>query len=297
MRRPKQGALGPLGCGLWLVLCLLAAPRAAAWAQPFEIAPDAEVTPRIGFSIQATLPSAVSPSEVHGFGAVLTGDVLYTDDLKTARLTIASASAHSVWRESRGRYEAGGLPTLTFFDLRAQYRLLPALHLLFGAALARRGLRTHARTGILCFDVGWALPIFGRNHQSMRDYSRFHLQLEARPLSVSWLSELSEEGLRNRDAPTAQAYGEVGVSGRLETRLGAFEGLTLLSFAYGHQHSAHWLSRVSWQAPALWSRVHPLVSVEYFWPLRPRRQHISDEAERLLYQRHLALSVGLIVPL
>lgn len=278
-----------------LAAALALPASAAAWDAPYAIRRDGEVTPTLSLAFGATLPLTLSPSDANALSVALVGAAGYVDDDKVGRLVVASLAAHSVFREQRERYEPSSTVGLTAFDLHVQLRLLPGLHLLYGLALMRSGPRAHARVAGLCLDLGVALPLLG-DRSSMRGYRRGWLQVEAVPLVASFLGFLDLEGSTDRELPTPGAGSEVALRGGLETRVGTFEGDLRLTASYT-QGSLYGIATARYVAPVLFWRIAPFAFVQYVWPGRPLRQHISEPGQRLLYHQNVGLFVGLSVRL
>lgn len=287
-------------CAAWLVLALgvgFGRP-VAAWDAAWAIRPDADVIPFLQIQMSATIPLSSPPREVHGLGGMLSGGVLYIDDDKVALLRVAELDYTAVYRESRQRYDAGSFPAASFFDLDVQLRLRQDFHLLYGVGLTRGGVRTHAGNGGLAFHLGWALPLRGRQAESMREYQQAHLQLECIPLAGSLLADLTEEGYFEQEMPRVQLVGEVGINARLQLRRSTLSADARLSFSYLHQHSFYFLMRLRWVGPAIFRRrLRPVLDALYVFPARAFRGHIPDEGEQLLYSHHLQFSVGILVRL
>lgn len=266
---------------------------ASAWDAGWAIRNDADWHTYLDLMANATLSLTERPGDVHGLGGSLSGGVRYLDDDKIAHLTIASLSYSAIYRLDRGRYDSGSFPAIGLFDLSVQLRVLPALHLLYGVALARGGIRSHGSISGLAFHTGWALPLRGAQGENMREYQRSYLQLECLPLAGSFLTDLIQEGYYDNEAPVVQLYGEIGLAGRLLTRGGVLTADARLTFSYLHQHSYYFLLSLRWLSPSfLRRRVRVVLDAVYVWPGRPFLAHISDNAEQLLYDHHLKFSLG-----
>jgi len=200
-----------------------------------------------------------------------------------------------VYRALRGRYDAGSLPGYTLFDVSSQLRLRRDIHLLYGLGLARSGPLTHTAGAGLSFRLGVALPFFGRQAQTMREYRRSYLQIETLPLVGSLLSTLAEEGFYDQEPPTVQVQAEAALVGRLETILGTYSAETRLSASYVHQHSMYLRIRLRWVGHTFWRRFAGVIQAQYVIPLRPFRTDLSEEGQLLLYEPHFTLSIGLIL--
>ncbi len=284
---------------LMVLAVLVAAGRsAAAWDAGWAIRSDAELHTYMEILANATLSLTERPGDVHGLGGGLSGGVRYLDDDKIAHLTIATLDYAAVYRVSRGRYDSGSFPAIGLFDLSVQLRVRPGLHLLYGVGLVRGGIRSHGSIGGLAFHAGWALPLRGRQGETMREYQRSYLQLECRPLAGSLLTDLIQQGYYDGETPVVQLYGELALNGRVLTRGGVLTADARLTFSYLHQHSYYFIMSLRWLSPTfLRRRIRVVLDARYVWPGRPFLAHVSEEAERLLYDHHLKFSLGLSIRL
>ncbi len=291
-RRSLRGAL--LGV---LVVVGFARP-ASAWDAAWAIRSDADILPFLQVVASVTVPLGQNPLELHGLGGGLSGGVIYVDDDKVGVLRIADLDYTSIYRSQRQRYDAGSFPAVGIFDLHVQLRLRGDLHLLYGLGLSRGGIQTHAGNGGLSFHFGWVLPLWGWQAEDMREYQRSYIQLECIPLAGSLLADLMQEGFYDRELPTAQLVGEVGLRGRHVTRGGVITASARLSFSYLHQHSYYFLVRFRWVGPLFFrQRLRPVIQADYVWPARPFRGHISDEGQQLIYGHHVKVTLGVAVRL
>lgn len=274
---------------------LISASTAHAWdwSTPFAVRDDADIATSLTIGASTVLPMWTLPTEVNGFGGRLNAAVSYTDDDKLVLFEIADVDFHMIYRSQRGRFDAGSFPTLRLFSFDAQLRLTPSLHLLYGAALLRSGAMVHASQAALGYHLGVALPLIGRDAETMRGYRRGFLQIEVVPLAGAFLGNLLEEGFFENEHPVLQVHGEVGLAGRLRTVVGTFSSSTRLSMSYVDQHSMYFQVAVQWVSHTFWRRLAGVVASEYTLPLRPLRRHISNEAERLLYRQHISVTTAL----
>jgi hypothetical protein len=187
------------------------------------------------------------------------------------------------------------MPTVALFSVTSQMRVTPRFHLMYGAALTRSGVLTHAASGGLAFNLGTALPLAFRRAATMREYRRAHLQLEVLPLVGSLLTTLMEEGFYDREHPRVQVQGEVALTGRVETFLGTVSADARLSASYVHQRSMYLRVTVLLVSPTFWRRVGLTVQSQVVLPLRPMLGHVSENAQTLLHEPNVALSLGFLV--
>lgn len=290
--------LSPLCGAAWVVLAVssFARPGMSQDATAaFAVRDDADIVTSLGVAFGSLLSLDRLPDEAHGLGGSLRGSVRYVDDDKMALFEIASVDYYTIFRPERSRYEGGSMPTVALFSLSSQLRLTSQLHLLYGAALSRSGPLTHASSGGLAFNLGTAFPLLSRRDETMRDYRRAYLQVEMQPLVGSLLTNLLEEGFHDEEHPVVQVQGEVALSGRVETFLGSVSGDARLSASYVHQHSMLVRLMLRWVSPTFWRRVAVTIRTQLMVPLRPLRRQISENAQLILYEPNVSLSVGLNV--
>ena len=261
----------------------------------FAVREGAEITPTLEVGFSGALSLALLPEVTHGIGARLRVATSYADDDKLGSLEILSTDYHSVFRAERGRYDDGGMPALSLFDLTAQLRVTRALHVIYGASLARTGVLTHASTAGLGFRLGVVLPIYGQRAPTMRAYHRSYLQLELLPLVGSFLTALREEGFGDRNQVTVQVQGEAAVTGRTESVVGTLSTSARLSASYVHQHSLYLELRSRWVTPTFWRRLAVFLQTQLVFPLRPMKGYLSEDAQLLYYDPNVTLSLGFVV--
>jgi hypothetical protein len=298
VRRSRSSSPTSVVAPLFVMLVILALGSPANawdWRTPFAIRDDGETTVTLELGASTLLPLATLPDDVHGFGGRLRGEVHYIDDDKFVTLEIATADFFSVYRSQRDRYDVGSFPSLALFDLVAQMRLTPSAHLIYGIGLMRSGAMTHAASAGLAYRLGFALPFFGRDAETMHEYRRSYLQIETLPLVGSFLTNVLEEGFYDNEHPIVQVQGEVALTGRMLSRIGTFEAETRLSASYVGQRSMMLRIGLRFVGHAFARRrLAGLVQSQYLVPLRPLRSHTSDDGERLVYDHHLSLTIGIV---
>jgi hypothetical protein len=225
------------------------------------------------------------------FGGIVTA----TDDFKFARLVVAMADYHMVWRDVRRRYDAGAFPSVDLFDVTVQLRATPQAHLIYGFGLARAGAANHASSAGLAFRLGFALPFVGRRAATMRDYRRAYLQIEGLPLVGSLLTNHHEEGYFDFEQPAVQLQGEVALAGRLRTTFGLFDAEARLSASYHRQHSMFLSVGLRWTSHVFAGRLAGTFHSQYLVPLRPFFGDESSDVRRLAHRHHLSLALGMLI--